>query len=388
MGHFDIPHGNYPETRTVDQRDDFHGTEVADPYRWLEDQNSPEVATWVRAQADLAEGYLRQLPGRDGLAKRLAELSELPTCTAPELRGGRWFRRTNDGRQQQAVLRVADAPLADGRVLIDPNPASPDGTTALAAAVPDPSGPAGRLVLPGRRARTGAPGGSAMSRPARIWPTSCRGASSSSRSGWVTPPAFVYAVYPPADEQDVYSSANVAPKLLLHRVGTGQDADRVLFHRPEEPGVSCWPAVDRDHGYLVGILDDSQADTRAVLIQDLNDPSDELHELVPASHAQWAVHRRRRARPDPADRPRRRAWPAGAGGPQDRRAQHAGRRAGGAAAAGRHRRRPAGHQLAGRRPLPGHRARLGRPAARHHRAARDWAQWTASAPATTARWCI
>src|SRR4051794_3268559 len=132
MGHFDIPYGSYPESRTVDQCDDFHGTEVADPYRWLEDQNSDEVAGWVRRQADLAEAYLRQLPGRDGLAARLAQLSELPTCTVPRLKGGRWFRQTNDGRQQQSVYRVADRPIGEGRVLIDPNEASPDGTTALA----------------------------------------------------------------------------------------------------------------------------------------------------------------------------------------------------------------------------------------------------------------
>jgi prolyl oligopeptidase len=286
MGHFDIPYGSYPETRTVDQCDDFHGTEVADPYRWLEDQNSEEVAAWVRAQADLAEAYLRQLPGRDGLAARLAQLSELPTCTVPRLKGGRWFRQTNDGRQQQSVYRVADQPTGDGRLLIDPNEASPDGTTALAAAVPAPSG---RLVAWSYQA---------------VGSDWCRWRVRDVETGedlpddlpwgkFVEPAwlgdssAFVYAVYPPADEQDVYSSANVAPKLLLHRIGTGQDADRVLFHRPEEPGLYCWPSVDRDHGYLVGVLDDSQADTRAVWAQDLNDPSDELHELVPASHAEW-----------------------------------------------------------------------------------------------------
>src|SRR6185503_9887222 len=139
MSHCDLPLGSYPETRTVDQQDDFHGTAVADPYRWLEDQNSAEVADWVAAQAKLADDYLAQLPGRDRLARRLAQLSELPTSTVPWLRGGRWFRRTNDGHQQQAVLRVSDQPIADGRVLIDPNQASTDGTTALAAAIPDPA---------------------------------------------------------------------------------------------------------------------------------------------------------------------------------------------------------------------------------------------------------
>jgi prolyl oligopeptidase len=285
-GHSEIPYGSYPETRTVDQRDDFHGTEVADPYRWLEDQNSAEVTDWVRTQAGLAGDYLNRLPGRDRLAGRLAELSELPTCTVPQLRGGRWFRQTNDGRQQQAVYRVADQPTGEGRVLIDPNEASPDGTTALAAAVPAPSG---RLVAWSYQVV----GSDWCTWRVRDVETGEDLADELRWGKFVEPvwlgdsAAFVYVVFPPADEQDVYSSASLTPKLLLHRVGTEQSADRVLFHRPEGPGLNCWPSVDRDYGYLVGIVDDSQADTRAVWIQDLNDPADELHELVPASQAQW-----------------------------------------------------------------------------------------------------
>lgn len=283
---FDISPRSYPETRTVDQRDDFHGTEVADPYRWLEDQNSAEVASWVRAQADLADQYLSRLPGRDELAKRLAELSELPTSTVPRLYGDRWFRFTNDGRQQQAVFRVADQPMAEGRVLIDPNPASPDGTTALAAAKPDP---AGRLVAWSYQSA----GSDWCTWRVRDVETG-HDLDDELRWGKFVEPnwladssGFVYAVYPPADEQDVYSAANVAPKLMLHRIGTSQDEDQVLFHRPEQQGLYCSPSVDRDHGYLICILDDSEADTRAIWVQDLNDPADELHELVPPSHAEW-----------------------------------------------------------------------------------------------------
>ncbi|HEX4727524.1 MAG TPA: prolyl oligopeptidase family serine peptidase [Jatrophihabitans sp.] len=283
MGDSAISYGSYPVTRMVDQRDDFHGIEVADPYRWLEDQNSAEVVDWVRAQADLAEVYLRQLPGRETLAERLGQLSGLPSCTVPELKGGRWFRRTNDGQQQQAVCRVADQPTGAGRVLIDPNTAGSDGTTALAAVVPAPSG---RLVAWSYQAL----GSDWCTWRIRDVETGEDLADELPWGKFVEPvwlgdsSVFVYTVYPPADEQDIYSSASQAPKLLLHRVGTEQSADRVLFHRPE---VNCWPAVDRDHGYLVGIVDDSQTDTRAVWIQDLNDPSDQLHELVPPSAAHW-----------------------------------------------------------------------------------------------------
>ena len=276
----------YPETRVVDQRDDFHGTEVEDPYRWLEDQNSPEVERWAAAQAAVADKYLTALPGRDRLATRLEQLSSLPTSTVPKLRGSRWFRMTNDGRQQQSVLRVADRPVGSGTVLIDPNPADPDGTTALAAAVPDPTG---RLVA------------WSYQEAGSDW---CRWRIRDVESGTDLPDelawgkfveptwlgdssGFVYAVYPPADEQDIYSSANGAPKLLLHRLGTSQDSDQVLFHRPDRHALDNWPWLDKDAGWLAVIQRDAEADTYAVWVQNLNDPTDELHEIVPASHAEW-----------------------------------------------------------------------------------------------------
>ncbi|MGI8667370.1 MAG: prolyl oligopeptidase family serine peptidase [Jatrophihabitans sp.] len=275
---------SYPDTRTVDQRDDFHGTEVTDPYRWLEDQNSAEVSDWVRQQARLAADYLDTLPGRAALTGRLAELSSLPTSSAPHAHGGQWFRLTNDGSQQQSVLRVADEPMGPGRVLLDPNPASPTGTTALAAAVPDPTG---RLVAWSyqeagsdwctwrvREVQTG------QDLPDQVaW-------AKFVEPQWLPESAgFVYLSYPPADESDVYSAVNGAPKLMLHRLGA--DADELLFQQPDRPASFCIPWVDREHGWLAMILDDSEADTRSIWIQNLNEPGDRLRELVPASHGEW-----------------------------------------------------------------------------------------------------
>ncbi|MEO9237007.1 MAG: prolyl oligopeptidase family serine peptidase, partial [Jatrophihabitantaceae bacterium] len=255
-----------------------------DPYRWLEDQNSTEVSDWVRAQAERADSYLAELPGRDRLAGRLAELSELPTTSPPRLRGKRWFRFTNDGTQQQSVLRVADEPFGEGRVLLDPNTASADGTTALAGAVPDP---AGKLVA------------WSYQEVGSDW---CRWRVRDVETGedlqdqvawakfiephWLPESAgFVYLSYPPADETDVYSAANLAPKLMLHRLGAG--TDELLFQQPDQPGSFCIPWVDREHGWLAMILDNPEEDTRSIWIQNLNEPDDRLHELVPASHSEW-----------------------------------------------------------------------------------------------------
>lgn len=276
----------YPQTRKDDQQDDFFGTMVTDEYRWLEDQNSDEVADWVKAQAELADDYLAGLPGRDRLSARLDQLLGLPTSTAPVLRGQNWFRFTNDGRQQQPVLRVADRPLDHGTVLIDPNAASLDGTTAIANAVPDPSG---RLVAWSykevgsdwcrwrvRDVTTGADLADDLQWGKFVEPTWLGDSS-----------GFVWGMYPPA-EGDVYSAANVAPKLLLHTLGTDVVEDRLLFHQPDQPGVYVWPWVDQDAGWLLGLVQDSDTGTHSVWACNLADPDDRLHEIIPASPAEWA----------------------------------------------------------------------------------------------------
>lgn len=276
----------YPETRKDDHQDDFFGTVVTDEYRWLEDQNSDEVAAWVKAQAELADGYLATLPGRDRLRSRLDELLRLPTSTVPVKKGERWFRFTNDGTQQQAVYRVADAPLDEGRILIDPNQASADGTTAIAAAAPDPTG---RLVAWSyqevgsdwmtwriRDVETGQDREDVLEWAKFVEP--CWLADSS---------GFVWGMYP-ADEDDQYSAANPAPKLLLHTLGTDPAEDRLLHHDPEHPGRYLWPWMDRDAGWLLALVQDSDADARSVWACNLADPDDELHEIIPPSTAEWA----------------------------------------------------------------------------------------------------
>lgn len=277
---------SYPPTRTVEQQDEFHGTEVADPYRWLEDQNSAEVTDWVAQQARLAAEYLRSLPGRDRLAGRLQQLSALPTSGAPELYGQRWFRLTNDGNQQQSVLRVADQPLAEGRVLIDPNAASSQGSTALAGAVPDPTG---ELVAWSyqeagsdwcrwrvRRVSDGLDLADDLRWAKFIEP--CWLADSS---------GFVYELFPPADPDDIFSSASLPAQLMLHRLGTEQADDELLFSRPEQPSLTSWPWIDRAGRWLVLVLHDAAADTRSVWVRDLADPAGQPRRLTEDSSSEW-----------------------------------------------------------------------------------------------------
>jgi prolyl oligopeptidase len=127
---------NYPETRTVDQVDTYHGLAVPDPYRWLEDPHAPESQAWIEAQNQVTFGYLEQLPGRDQLQQRLTELWNYERYGIPFKRGDRYFFYKNDGLQNQSVLYTLPTLEAEPTVLLDPNTLSADGTVALSSMWP------------------------------------------------------------------------------------------------------------------------------------------------------------------------------------------------------------------------------------------------------------
>lgn len=121
----------YPETRKGDQVDDYHGTKVADPYRWLEDDNSAETAKWVEAENKVTFGYLEKIPYRDDVKKRLEQLYNYPKYTAPFRKGELLFYTKNDGLQNQNVVYTQKGLDGPPEALLDPNKFSADGTTRM-----------------------------------------------------------------------------------------------------------------------------------------------------------------------------------------------------------------------------------------------------------------
>src|SRR5436190_587806 len=124
---------SYPKTKRVDQHDTYHGTDVADPYRWLEDdaRKSKEVADWVAAENEVTFSYLKAIPQRDAIKKRLTALWNYEKFTAPGKVAGRYFFSKNNGLQNQFVVFMQDSLKAEPKVLFDPNSWSKDGTVAL-----------------------------------------------------------------------------------------------------------------------------------------------------------------------------------------------------------------------------------------------------------------
>src|SRR5262249_15718271 len=122
---------DYPKARKVDQVDTYHGVQVADPYRRLEDDNSPETAKWVEEQNKVTFGYFDKIPYRKKLKDRLERLYNYPKYTAPFRKGDMFFFYKNEGLQNQSVLYIQNGLKGTPEVLIDPNKFAEDGTARL-----------------------------------------------------------------------------------------------------------------------------------------------------------------------------------------------------------------------------------------------------------------
>ena len=229
-----MPRPTYPTPPTADQIDDYHGTLIADPYRPLEDSDAPATRTWIAAEDAITEAALASVPDRDAIRDRLAELWDVPRAGPPWRRGRRWFQLRNTGLQDQDVLWTADAPDADGQVLLDPNGLGQGGTTALAETAASESG---ELVAcatseAGSDWRTWTVRRTVSGEvlPDRIvW-------SKFSPAAWTHDDAgFFYGRYPEPPADAAYDAPNRDFELRYHRLGTDAATDPVVLATPDEP---------------------------------------------------------------------------------------------------------------------------------------------------------
>ena len=222
---------SYPETRKTEQVDVYHGTSVADPYRWLEDDNSAETKAWVAAENAVTFKYLAALPQRAAVKKLYTELYNFEKFGVPSRHGERYFWTRNDGMQQQAVLYMAKSLNEQAQVALDPNTLSKDGTVALSGTVPSEDG---KLLAYGV-----ASGGSDW----QIWRVRdlATGSDLPDRIDWVKfssatwthdGKGFFYSRYDEPKAGAALTGANYFQKLYYHRLGTAQSADVLVAENP------------------------------------------------------------------------------------------------------------------------------------------------------------
>ena len=238
----------YPETRKVDTVDVYFGHKVADPYRWLEDDNAPETEAWVKAENKITFEYLSKIPFREALKEHLTEIWNYPKYRVPFKKGGRYFMFKNNGVQNQDVLYMMDTPEDEPEVLLDPNLFSADGTVALADISVSKDGKYLAYSI--------SSGGSDWNEihvmnieTRKTLPDHIQWVKFSGIS-WKGD-GFFYSAYSKPDEEDVLSGQNRFHKVFYHRLGTPQEEDKLIFDNPEKPLRNYYGYVTDDEQYLI-----------------------------------------------------------------------------------------------------------------------------------------
>jgi prolyl oligopeptidase len=279
---------NYPHTRMDDVVDDYFGTLVADPYRWLEEPNSPETRAWVDAQNAITHAFLERLPARERIHSRLRELWDYTRYGVPS-REGRWYVfARNDGLQNQAVIYKSTALDAPPEVLIDPNLLSSDGTVALGALSFSHDGRflAYSVSAAGSdwvewRVREVA---SATDLPDVVrW-------SKFSGAAWLHDGSgFFYSRYAAPAEGDTYSGVNKHQQVYFHVLGTTQDEDRLVYARPDQPDWGFSAGVTDDGRYLVLTQWEGTHRESRIFVRDLQDPRPEIVPFLDRFDASYSI---------------------------------------------------------------------------------------------------
>jgi len=269
----------YPVTKKGTQTDDYHGTQIADPYRWLEDANSVETRDWVTAQNKVTQAYLGQIPQRDAIRERLTKLWNYERYSVPYKEGGRYFYSRNDGLQNQAVLYTM-ADLADTpRVLLDPNKLAVDGTVALAGTAVSPNG---SLLAYG----TAASGSDWNEWKVRDIATGRDLADhlkwvKFSQTAWTRDgKGFFYSRYDAPQEATKLADVNYFQKLYYHKIGTQQAADTLVYDRPDEKEWGFRAQTTDDGRYLLITATKGTAHKYRVFYKDLTKPGAKVMPLI------------------------------------------------------------------------------------------------------------
>jgi len=270
---------NYPKTETVKQIDHYHGVKVKDPYRWLENPDSPETKAWVEAQNEVTFGFLEQISERETIRKRLTELWDYEKYGIPIKRGERYFYFKNDGLQNQSVLYTLEDLNDEPKVLLDPNQFSEDGTIALSGiAISDN----GQFVAYG------------ISKSGSDWQewqlkNVETGENFSDHLQWIKfsgatwtkdNEGFFYSRYDAPPEGKQLEEANYYQKLYYHRLGTEQTEDILIYERPDQKEWMFDADVTEDGRYLIISVSKGTDPKNLVFYQDLEDKNATIKELI------------------------------------------------------------------------------------------------------------
>ena len=259
---------DYPETKKVDTVDVYFGTQVADPYRWLEDDNSAETAEWVKAQNAVTDSYLEKIPFRNKLKEKLTALTNYEKMGTPWKEEGKYYYFKNNGLQNQSVLYECDSLGGEARILLDPNTLSEDGTVSLGSFAFSKD----RKYLAYVISRSGSDWNEIYVMDTKtgdlledhiMW-AKFTGVS------WQGD-GFYYSAYDAPTDGKGLSAKNEFQKVYYHKIGTKQAEDRLEYMNKQHPLRFYQVGVTEDERFLV--LYESDGEGNAIYVKDTKKPN-------------------------------------------------------------------------------------------------------------------
>ena len=278
---------DYPKPRKADQMDDYHGTKVADPYRWMEDTDSDETRSWIEAQNKITNSYLASIPQREAIKARLTQLWNYERYSAPTKIGNYYIYSKNDGLQNQSVLYKANSIDDPGSLFFDPNKLSTDGTAALS--------------------------GSSFTDDGKLWAYGVATAGSD-RTEWkvmdvatgkllpdtLSPnrqggiswlkdnSGFFYSSYPAVEKGSELKGNTFFQKFYFHKLGTSQSEDKVVYERPDDKEYFIGGTVTEDGKWLIMSVGKGTSPKNMVYFKDLTKPDSAIMPLVDSLEANYS----------------------------------------------------------------------------------------------------
>jgi prolyl oligopeptidase len=266
----------YPVTNKLDTVDTYFGQEVADPYRWLEDDRSAETEAWVKAQNKVTEQYLDQIPYREEIKNRLTKLWNYPKFSAPTKEGNAWYQFRNDGLQNQSVVYQMDSPEAEGTVFMDPNSWSQDGTVSLGGLEFNKDGTLAAYMV----AESGSDWQKIKVKNVAT------GQDTQDEINWVkfsginwAGNGFYYSAYDKPSEANALKGKNEYHKVYYHQLGTPQSQDKLVWEDKQHAQRNFYAQTTDDEKYLI-VGGTEGTSGNSVMVKDLSKPNSNFITVV------------------------------------------------------------------------------------------------------------
>ena len=266
----------YPKADKDGTVDNYFGTEVADPYRWLEDDTSAKTAAWVEAENKITNAYLSKIPFRQKLLKRLTEVANYEKLSAPRKHHGRWYFYKNDGLQNQYVMYVMDQLGGTPRVFLDPNKLSTDGTVALKGVYFSNNGKYAAYTI----SRSGSDWQEFYVIDLKTGQLTTDHIEWAKFSGaaWQGD-GFYYSAYDAPTQGKEFSNVNEGMKIYYHKIGTPQSDDVLFYQNPAQPKRFYTVSVNEEETMMF-LYEDGAGAGNTLFVRDLRKPNSQFIQMT------------------------------------------------------------------------------------------------------------